>query len=129
MRCESCRFENPEGKKFCEECGVKLVQACPSCGVEVRPSAKFCGDCGTPLAAPGQRPAANRRTGQDTPRARKTPRRAVSPTAAQSRSTPPEAERRQLTVMFIDVVGSTTLSQQLDPEDYHARVVAYQAVC
>src|SRR5207245_1718986 len=34
-------------------------------------------------------------------------------------------ERRQLTVMFIDLVGSTTLSQQLDPEDYHARVVAY----
>src|SRR5262245_40224879 len=36
-------------------------------------------------------------------------------------------ERRQLTVEFIDLVGSTTLSQQLDPEDYHARVVAYQA--
>jgi class 3 adenylate cyclase len=38
-------------------------------------------------------------------------------------------ERRQLTVMFIDLVGSTTLSQQLDPEDYHSRVVAYQAAC
>jgi class 3 adenylate cyclase len=34
-----------------------------------------------------------------------------------------------LTVAFIDLVGSTTLSQQLDPEDYHARVVAYQAAC
>jgi len=41
----------------------------------------------------------------------------------------PEAERRQLTVMFIDLVGSTTLSQQLDPEDYHARVVDYQTAC
>jgi class 3 adenylate cyclase/predicted ATPase len=40
-----------------------------------------------------------------------------------------EGERRQLTVMFIDLVGSTTLSQQLDPEDYHARVVAYQTAC
>jgi len=39
------------------------------------------------------------------------------------------AERRQLTVMFIDLVGSTTLSQQLDPEDYHAYVVAYQTAC
>ena len=38
-------------------------------------------------------------------------------------------ERRQLTVQFIDLVGSTTLSQQLDPEDYHGRVVAYQAAC
>jgi hypothetical protein len=34
-----------------------------------------------------------------------------------------------LTVEFIDLVGSTTLSQQLDPEDYHARVVAYQTAC
>jgi class 3 adenylate cyclase len=39
------------------------------------------------------------------------------------------AERRQLTVEFIDLVGSTTLSQQLDPEEYHARVVAYQTAC
>src|SRR5262245_36244469 len=42
---------------------------------------------------------------------------------------PIDGERRQLTVMFIDLVGSTTLSQQLDPEDYHAQVVAYQAAC
>ena len=41
----------------------------------------------------------------------------------------PDGERRQLTVMFIDLVGSTTLSQQLDPEDYHARVVTYQDAC
>src|SRR5262245_4773680 len=42
---------------------------------------------------------------------------------------PSSGERRQLTVEFIDLVGSTTLSQQLDPEDYHARVVAYQTAC
>jgi class 3 adenylate cyclase len=42
---------------------------------------------------------------------------------------PGAGERRQLTVQFIDLVGSTTLSQQLDPEDYHARVVAYQTAC
>jgi class 3 adenylate cyclase len=42
---------------------------------------------------------------------------------------PTDGERRQLTVEFIDLVGSTTLSQQLDPEDYHARVRAYQAAC
>jgi predicted ATPase/class 3 adenylate cyclase len=50
--------------------------------------------------------------------------------SSQSRDArPPDGERRQLTVEFIDLVGSTTLSQQLDPEDYHARVVAYQTVC
>jgi class 3 adenylate cyclase/predicted ATPase len=42
---------------------------------------------------------------------------------------PPEAERRQLTVMFCDVVDSTALSSQLDPEDYREVIRAYQATC
>src|SRR5215475_11302397 len=41
----------------------------------------------------------------------------------------PDAERRQLTVMFCDLVESTTLSSQLDPEDYREVVRAYQATC
>src|SRR5262249_11493125 len=42
---------------------------------------------------------------------------------------PPDAERRQLTVMFCDLVESTALSRQLDPEDYRDMVRAYQNVC
>jgi predicted ATPase/class 3 adenylate cyclase len=38
----------------------------------------------------------------------------------------PEAERRQLTVMFCDLVGSTALSGQLDPEELRAVILAYQ---
>ncbi|HSX77803.1 MAG TPA: adenylate/guanylate cyclase domain-containing protein, partial [Candidatus Saccharimonadia bacterium] len=41
----------------------------------------------------------------------------------------PDAERRQLTVMFCDLVGSTALSGQLDPEDLREVVRAYQASC
>jgi class 3 adenylate cyclase len=41
----------------------------------------------------------------------------------------PEAERRQLTVMFCDLVDSTQLSGQLDPEEYRDMVRAYQRVC
>jgi len=41
----------------------------------------------------------------------------------------PEAERRQITVMFCDVVDSTMLSSQLDPEDYREIIRAYQATC
>jgi len=40
-----------------------------------------------------------------------------------------EAERRQLTVLFCDLVGSTALSAQLDPEDYRAVVQRYQQTC
>jgi len=42
---------------------------------------------------------------------------------------PPDAERRQLTVMFCDLVESTKLSSQLDPEEYRDVVRAYQRVC
>ncbi len=41
----------------------------------------------------------------------------------------PQAERRQLTVMFCDLVGSTALSERLDPEDLREVVKAYQETC
>jgi len=41
----------------------------------------------------------------------------------------PDAERRQLTVLFCDLVGSTALSAQLDPEELHDVVWAYQETC
>src|SRR6266581_6187977 len=44
-------------------------------------------------------------------------------------STRPEAERRQLTVMFCDVVGSTALSTQLDPEELREVIQAYRETC
>jgi class 3 adenylate cyclase/predicted ATPase len=46
-----------------------------------------------------------------------------------STAPPPDAERRQLTVMFCDLVDSTKLSSQLDPEEYRDVVWAYQRVC
>lgn len=66
----------------------------------------------------------------------------ATPIAADQITTPPadaatgaeaatgtEAERRQLTVMFCDLVGSTALSQSLDPEDLRALMTAYQDAC
>jgi class 3 adenylate cyclase len=47
--------------------------------------------------------------------------RSASPSAPRSG----EAERRQLTVMFCDLVGSTALSARLDPEDLHEVIAAY----
>ncbi len=46
-----------------------------------------------------------------------------------SSPTAPEAERRQLTVMFCDLQGSTALSQQLDPEELRDVIRNYQEVC
>jgi class 3 adenylate cyclase/tetratricopeptide (TPR) repeat protein len=57
--------------------------------------------------------------------------------AVDDRSTPaaaqpaprPEAERRQLTVMFCDLVDSTALSGRIDPEDLQVVIRAYQETC
>src|SRR5262245_42408627 len=119
MRCERCGLENPEGTKVCIECAAPLRKQCPSCGAENLPQAKFCGECGRSLKGQPSAPALRDQSAEHGLPA--TPRAAVPRTAS--------GERRQLTVMFIDLVGSTALSQQLDPEEYHTRVVAYQAAC
>ncbi len=118
MRCLKCQYDNDEGAKFCEECGTTLVRACPNCGHEVRPTAKFCPECGTPLTgkAKGKKQKAKKKTTPDS-----------RPQTLDSRLI--EAERRQLTVMFCDLVGSTALSEQLDPEELREVVHAYQETC
>ena len=129
MRCVSCGFENPAGMVFCTECGARLQQSCPSCGFEPVARAKFCGKCGTALVVDKPLVPTKGRKRQGTTRTRKMPPREASPAVAQYFSTPPEAERRQLTVMFCDLVDSTALSTQLDPEDYRAVVQQYQQTC
>lgn len=117
MNCPNCETDNRPGAKFCNKCGCPLPQACSSCGVHNRPGAKFCDSCGSSLTASSQ----------------EIPQPAVQetqPIAVPSLSTEPqvtEAERRQLTVMFCDLVGSTHLSGQLDPEELRDVVRAYQA--
>ncbi len=51
--CPQCGHENPEGVKFCQECGGKLgVQnLCPSCATANPPGVKFCQECGSKLQA------------------------------------------------------------------------------
>lgn len=49
-RCASCGHKNPEGVKFCHECGSPLEAAppkhCTSCGAELAAGTRFCGTCG-----------------------------------------------------------------------------------
>jgi len=104
MRCPSCLAENAATRRFCAECGSPLASACPACGFENEPTAKFCGGCGKPVGETADPP----------PPARSTPPRNDA------------AERRQLTVMFCDLVGSTALATRLDPEDMRDVIGAYQ---
>src|SRR5437867_6974031 len=64
-----------------------------------------------------------------TPRGEPSERHAAVDTASPTLARPTEAERRQLTVLFCDLVDSTVLARQLDPEELREVVRAYQEVC
>ena len=47
--CPKCGKVNGTGQKFCGDCGERLSKKCPNCGKDNDLSQKFCGDCGTKL--------------------------------------------------------------------------------
>jgi class 3 adenylate cyclase/tetratricopeptide (TPR) repeat protein len=122
MRCPQCQHDNRDTARFCAQCGCRLARTCPNCGHEVSPRAKFCPECGTPLTAASPSPSLSQ-----TDRQREAQAAPIEPIGAE-RGTP-EAERRQLTVLVCDLVDSTVLSGQLDPEELREVVQAYQAAC
>ncbi|MCL4459873.1 MAG: tetratricopeptide repeat protein [Chloroflexi bacterium] len=103
MRCGTCGFENPESMRFCGGCGAKLPITCGQCAFVNPPQFRFCGGCGAPLGAP------------ETPAA---PPPQPPPPAAEPVRPSLEAERRQVTVLFSDVSGSTAITERLDPEEF-----------
>ena len=123
MACASCGAENPPGNKFCGECGAALVLACGACGSRNPPANRFCGECGARLAVSGSGfrvsdgrpdPPETRTLKPDT----YTPRHLADRILASRESL--EGERKQVTVLFADVVGSTELIRDLDPEEARA---------
>ena len=90
MKCPSCQTENPDTRKFCRECGAKLILTCPKCNSENAPEDKFCGECGQKLDEPVE-------TEKPVPES--------------------DGERKHVTVLFSDLTGYTAMSEKLDPEE------------
>ena len=101
MDCPICNTGIPDESKICVQCSASLRVACRSCGHHNPPLARFCTNCGTELATDSS----------------------LSPTIVHPT---PSAERRQLSVMFCDLVGSTELSVRLDPEELREVIVTFQ---
>jgi class 3 adenylate cyclase/tetratricopeptide (TPR) repeat protein len=112
MKCPNCQTDNAETRKFCRECGKKLVLVCPECETENPPADKFCGDCGHDL----RKPKGTKPFDYDQPHSY-TPKHLAEKILSTRSSI--EGERKRVTILFADVANSTAMFENLDPEAVH----------
>src|SRR6266516_357497 len=104
VRCPRCGQVNPDEARFCLHCGAQLAISCPGCGAVLPPGARFCPECGRAVgAAPGP--------------ARYTPAHVSEQILAVQGAI--EGERKQVSVLFCDIVRSSALAAELGPEEFH----------
>ncbi len=113
VTCAHCGTKNEASRRFCLECGQRLVIECAVCGVTNPAGAKFCGDCGNRLGATGTADI----SGEDA--------MAVPATSRTSAGDGSVDELRLVSVLFIDLVGFTPLSERLDAEDVRELLSRY----
>jgi class 3 adenylate cyclase/tetratricopeptide (TPR) repeat protein len=89
MDCPECKSQNPEGIKYCGECGTRLIEPCPQCGFLNPPTFNFCGQCKQNLTA----------------------------CFIQKKEKQTKSERKYVTVVFSDLAGYTAMTESMDPED------------
>ena len=116
MKCPKCQTENPEINRFCRECGGKLLLPCPQCGAEILPTDKFCGKCGHNLALPPEPSPTDLSFDEKLDKIQRyLPKGLTEKILAQRGKI--EGERKQVTVMFCDMEGFTSLTERLGPEE------------
>lgn len=111
--CPACDYENRDEARFCAGCGSALPSPCPACGAVPLQGADFCDSCGARLSHAAVTAGKNQ-----------------SPALERGAEVPvTDAERRHLTVLFCDLVGSTRLTEDLDPEEFRELLADYQDCC
>ncbi|MGH8992373.1 MAG: zinc-ribbon domain-containing protein, partial [Acidimicrobiia bacterium] len=111
MECPGCGHGNRTGAQFCEECGAGLQRGCPQCGAPVSEVARFCDACGHRLQTATSPPA------PPTPRSTSLPPELAEKILRERASV--EGERRTVTVLFADAVGSTPIAERIGEEEMY----------
>ena len=112
MKCPRCESENRQERQFCAKCGAPLAVPCPCCGFSNASGEDFCGGCGKAIALP---PGAS---GPEFLSPKTYTPKYLAERILTSRSAL-EGERKQVTVLFCDIVDSSRLATRLDPEVTH----------
>src|SRR4051794_1409611 len=121
MTCVACGYEGASTARFCGSCGAPLGWRWDECGARNVDAPRFCEECGA-----SRSPASSVESGP----VRSAPIDDIAPTGRQRPPSVAESpgERRHLTVLFSDLVGSTALSERLDPEELRQLVLVYQDI-
>lgn len=115
MFCVTCGAKNLDDVDVCAQCGASIGYRCEACGTSNPSHAQYCHNCGE-----AQTSQAAGRVGREKETAR---------SKWSERPDEDQAERRQLTVLFCDLVGSTSLSERTDPEELARVLRAYHRMC
>src|SRR5579884_3415079 len=118
LTCTGCGVALLPGKAFCHRCGAPAPQRCAGCGAPLAPTFRFCPDCGTPVGvvSPGASERGDRLARHVPP--------ALAAKIRASRGMG-DGERKQVTVLFCDLAGSTAIAARLDPEEWHDLLERY----
>ncbi|MBI4765825.1 MAG: AAA family ATPase [Deltaproteobacteria bacterium] len=119
MQCPKCQAESREGAKFCEECGAKMEFLCPACGSSITPGKKFCGECGQPSSIPSKPAPKDLTFDEKLAKIQKYLPGNITEKILSQRNRI-EGERKQVSVLFTDMAGYTTMSEKLDAEEVYA---------
>lgn len=113
MECSNCHLQNPEDASFCDECGSRLLQTCGNCGSTNRAKANYCSECGNQLDTfdPGKGAIPPDFPSPISYIPEHLKKKIIDNRAAL------EDERKQVTIMFADLKGSTEIIADRDPEE------------
>ena len=121
MKCPKCESDNREGVNFCEECGAKFELVCPSCKAKIPLGKKFCGECGQNLTLLSEKVPKEFSFDQKIEKIQKYLPKGLTEKILSQRNRI-EGERKQVTVMFCDMQGFTSLSELLGIEEAYETI-------
>ena len=125
LACASCGHPNRERARFCGGCGVSLeASRCPACGSENPSGQPFCDECGSKLDGQAEVPPAS--APAFTPEPVELPEHLTRKIRDQAAGL--AGERKQVTVLFADVMGSMELAERLDPEQWRQIMERFFAI-